>query len=252
MNSLQEAAEQLFGEALELEGDQRRAFLGSACQGQPALRSMVEALLEEHDRLQGFLSQSPLIPPPEPEDSRRLDQPTAELNAVLAGQLTPGSRLGPYQIEAPLGQGGMGQVFRATDTRLGRPVAIKVCNEEFTGRFEQERRSIAAINHPNVCTLHDVGPNYLVMELVEGETLAARLRRGKLPMRETLRFGAQIAEALAVAHAHGIVHRDLKPANIMLTKSGVKVLDFGLAKSAVDHRPLFLRGAPGTCRRGCP
>lgn len=101
-------------------------------------------------------------------------------------------------------------------------------------RFEQERRSIAAINHPRVCTLHDAGPNYLVMELVEGETLAARLKRGKLPIRETLRFGAQIADALAVAHARGIVHRDLKPANIMLTKSGVKVLDFGLAKSVID------------------
>ena len=98
----------------------------------------------------------------------------------------------------------------------------------------QESRSIAAISHPNVCTLHDVGPNYLVMELVEGETLSARLKRGKLTLDETLRFGAQIAEALAVAHAKGIVHRDLKPANIMLTKSGVKVLDFGLAKSALD------------------
>jgi eukaryotic-like serine/threonine-protein kinase len=127
----------------------------------------------------------------------------------------------------------MGRVFRATDTRLNRLVAIKICNQAFVDRFEQEARAIAAISHPNVCTLYDVGPNYLVMELVEGETLAARLKRGKLSIHETIRFGAQVAEALAVAHAKGIVHRDLKPANIMLTKSAVKVLDFGLAKSSL-------------------
>jgi eukaryotic-like serine/threonine-protein kinase len=148
-----------------------------------------------------------------------------------------GTKLGPYKIEALLGQGGMGQVFRATDMRLGRPVAIKILKRRFIARFERESRSIAAINHPHVCTLHDVGPNYLVMELVEGETLAARLKRGKLSLRETIRFGSQIAEALAAAHSKGIVHRDLKPANIMLTKSGVKVLDFGIAKFALDPDP---------------
>jgi Tol biopolymer transport system component len=135
----------------------------------------------------------------------------------------------------------MGQVFRARDTRLSRAVAIKICKQEFIDRFEQEARSIAVISHPHVCTLYDVGPNYLVMELVEGETLASRLKHGKLSLSETLRFGTQIAEALAVAHAQGIIHRDLKPANIMLTKFGVKVMDFGLAKSAVD--PSFT--APG-------
>ena len=128
----------------------------------------------------------------------------------------------------------MGKVFRATDTRLGRAVAIKISNEKFSDRFENESRAIAALNHPNICTLHDVGPNYLVMELVDGETLAARLKRGKLSIEQTIRYGTQIAEALAAAHTKGIVHRDLKPANIMLTKSGVKVLDFGLAKSAAD------------------
>lgn len=223
-------AEQLFGEALELDGEQQRAFLDRACNGQPELRRQVEALLEENQRLQGFLGESPFRGSPASQDSR------AGQNRMPGPEpaITPGSQLGPYRIEARLGEGGMGQVFRATDTRLGRPVAIKICNHEFLDRFEQERRSIASINHPRVCTLHDAGPNYLVMELVEGETLAARLRRGPLPLRETLRFGAQIAEALAVAHARGIVHRDLKPANIMLTKAGVKVLDFGLARSAVD------------------
>lgn len=229
MEKPEQAAEQLFGEALELEGDERRAFLDRACKGERMLRSRVEALLAEHDRLEGFLLESPF---PAPTGSARREKSTSPASTGPA--IAPGSQLGPYRIEAPLGEGGMGQVFRATDTRLGRPVAIKICNQEFMDRFEQERRSIAAINHPRVCTLHDAGPNYLVMELVEGETLAGRLKRGKLPLKETLRFGAQIAEALAVAHARGIVHRDLKPANIMLTKAGVKVLDFGLAKSAID------------------
>src|SRR5260370_24202370 len=129
----------------------------------------------------------------------------------------------------------MGEVFRAKDTRLGRTVAIKISNEKFSDRFESESRAIAALNHPNICTLHDVGPNYLVMELIEGETLAARLKRGRLSVEQSVRFGAQIAEVLAAAHAKGIIHRDLKPANVMLTKSGVKVLDFGFAKSAVDQ-----------------
>ena len=224
-----QAAEQLFGEALELEGEKRRAFLDRACAGHPALREQVDALLEEHDRLEGFLGESPFRAATGVA-ARAGGSGTASAELPI----TPGSQLGPYRIEARLGEGGMGQVFRATDTRLGRPVAIKICNQEFMDRFEQERRSIAAINHPRVCTLHDAGPNYLVMELVEGETLAARLKRGKLSLKETLRFGAQIAEALAVAHARGIVHRDLKPANIMLTRAGVKVLDFGLAKSAID------------------
>jgi eukaryotic-like serine/threonine-protein kinase len=166
--------------------------------------------------------------------AKLLDQNAEEMVAD-ANPVTTGSRLGPYQIDALLGQGGMGRIFRATDTRLGRAVAIKISNERFSDRFENESRAIAALNHPNICTLHDVGPNYLVMELVDGETLAARLKRGKLSVEQTIRLGAQIAEALAAAHSKGIVHRDLKPANIMLTKSGVKVLDFGLAKSSDDQ-----------------
>jgi len=139
-------------------------------------------------------------------------------------------QVGPYRIEAPLGAGGMGEVFRATDTRLDRPVAIKFCDPRFIARFAREARAISALNHPNICTLHDVGPNYLVMELIEGQTLAARLRQGPLALSEVLQYGSQIAGALAEAHAAGVVHRDLKPGNIMVTRHGVKVLDFGLAK----------------------
>ena len=185
----------------------------------PEIRGEVEKLLS-HNRAGG---------------GNLLDLRAVDLFSELSETpIAPGVQLGPYKIEATLGQGGMGRVYRAKDTRLSRSVAIKICNEEFIDRFEQEARSIAVISHPNVCTLYDVGPNYLVMELVEGETLAARLKRGKLSTRETVRFGAQIAEALSVAHSQGIVHRDLKPGNIMLAKSAVKVLDFGLARSAAD------------------
>jgi eukaryotic-like serine/threonine-protein kinase len=140
--------------------------------------------------------------------------------------LAPGARLGRYEILVPIGAGGMGEVYRAHDPRVGRDVAIKVSHEQFSERFEREARAVAALNHPNVCQLYDVGPNYLVMELIEGESL-----KGPLPLEDALRFATQIAEALCVAHEKGITHRDLKPANIMVTPAGVvKVLDFGLAK----------------------
>jgi len=155
--------------------------------------------------------------------------------------LTPGTRLGPYEIAAPLGAGGMGEVFRAKDTRLGRDVAIKVlpqhlsANAEVRARFEREAKTVSSLNHPHICTLHDVGregdTDYLVMELVDGETLAARLGRGALPPTEVLRLGAQIADALDRAHRAGVIHRDLKPGNVMLTKSGAKLMDFGLARA---------------------
>ena len=151
--------------------------------------------------------------------------------------LSVGDKLGPYEILAPLGAGGMGDVYRARDSRLGREVAIKTSKADFSGRFQREARAVAALNHANICTLHDVGPDYLVMELVEGETLASLLRKGRLPMEAVLRYGSQIASALAAAHAKGITHRDLKPANIMVTKSGVKVLDFGLAKIDPQEDP---------------
>ena len=143
-----------------------------------------------------------------------------------------GSRVGPYTITAEIGAGGMGIVYRAHDSRLGRDVAVKVSSERFSERFEREARAVAALNHPNICTLHDVGPDYLVMELVEGETLADVLaQRPRLPLDETLRIARQIASALDAAHDAGIVHRDLKPGNIKVKDDGtVKVLDFGLAK----------------------
>jgi Tol biopolymer transport system component len=154
--------------------------------------------------------------------------------------LSAGTRLGPYEILAPLGAGGMGEVYRARDMRLERTVAIKVlpqhlsASSESRQRFEREAKTISALSHPHICALYDVGNQdgieYLVMEYLEGETLADRLARGPLPIEQTLRYGIEIADALDKAHRQGIVHRDLKPANVMLTKSGVKLLDFGLAK----------------------
>src|SRR5262249_53066735 len=141
--------------------------------------------------------------------------------------LASGSRLGPYEILAPLGAGGMGEVYRACDTRLDRVVAVKVSKQEFSQRFEREARAIAALNHSNICQLYDVGPNYLVMELVEGKPL-----EGPLPLEKALAIAAQILDALDAAHHRGIIHRDLKPANILVTRQGIKLLDFGLAKPA--------------------
>jgi eukaryotic-like serine/threonine-protein kinase len=146
----------------------------------------------------------------------------------------PGAQLGPYKIEAQIGAGGMGTVYRAIDTRLGRVVAIKVAAERYSERFQLEARAISTLNHPHVCTLYDVGPTYLVMEFIEGSTLAAEIKKGPLAPAMVARYGAQIAGALAEAHARGIVHRDLKPSNIMITPHGVKVLDFGLAKMLSD------------------
>ncbi|MBZ5676974.1 MAG: serine/threonine protein kinase [Acidobacteriia bacterium] len=140
--------------------------------------------------------------------------------------LSAGERLGPYEIVSQIGAGGMGEVYLAKDTRLGREVAVKISNQQFTERFEREARAIASLNHPNICGLFDVGPNFLVMEYVEGEA-----PKGPLPLDEVLRIARQIADALSEAHEKGITHRDLKPANIKLKPDGtVKVLDFGLAK----------------------
>ena len=159
--------------------------------------------------------------------------------------LTAGTRLGPYQIADQLGAGGMGEVYRATDTRLDRTVAIKVLPEHLASdpqrreRFEREARAVSSLNHPHICTLHDIGEqngtHYLVMELIEGQTLQQRLEKERLPVDQALEYAIQIADALDKAHRKGVVHRDLKPGNIMLTKSaGVKLLDFGLAKLKGD------------------
>ena len=141
--------------------------------------------------------------------------------------LSVGDKLGPYEILAAIGAGGMGQVYKARDTRLGRDVAIKVSSEKFTDRFEREARSIAALNHPNICHLYDVGPNYLVMELIDGRTL-----KGPLPVEKALDYARQILDALDAAHSKNITHRDLKPANVLVTKNGIKLLDFGLVKQS--------------------
>src|SRR5678815_4018715 len=145
-----------------------------------------------------------------------------------------GTTVGSYKITSKLGEGGMGAVYRATDTRLGRDVAIKFSAERFSERFEREAQAIAALNHPNVCTLYDVGSNYLVMELVEGPTLADRIAAGAIPLDESLKLAAQIADALSAAHRKNVIHRDLKPGNIKVKADGtVKVLDFGLAKVGI-------------------
>src|SRR5262249_39060285 len=156
--------------------------------------------------------------------------------------LQSGSRVGPYEILAPAGSGGMGEVYRARDTRLDRTVAIKILPTYLSERldakqrFEREAKAISALQHPNICTLFDVGSqngtDYLVMEYLEGETLADRLTKGPLPPEHVLKYGAEIAEGLERAHRSGIIHRDLKPGNIMLTKSGAKLMDFGLAKAS--------------------
>jgi serine/threonine protein kinase len=198
-------------------------------QADPELRQEVESLLARLPS--GNFFDRPAIQ----------NAPQTSEDATVTG-LTTGASLGPYRIESKLGEGGMGEVFRAIDTRLGRAVAIKTTQEQFSGRFQREARAIASLNHPNICTLHDVGPNYLVMELVEGETIAARLKSGPLPMKTALAFASQITAALAEAHAKGIVHRDLKPGNIMIAKSGVKVLDFGLAKRLMPVQ-IFIRSA---------
>jgi eukaryotic-like serine/threonine-protein kinase len=194
--------EELYHSVRECSGNRRAALLDQA---DPEVRGKVESLLARQDE----------------------SLPALDLRTMTVMQ--PGTRLGPYQVESKLGEGGMGEVFRAVDTRLGRAVAIKIVDEQFTARFEREARAISSLNHPHICSLYDIGSNYLVMELLEGETIAARLKSGPLHVEEALRYAAQIAAALTDAHERGIVHRDLKPGNIMLTKSGAKVLDFGLA-----------------------
>jgi serine/threonine protein kinase len=211
--------ESLHTAAASLDVGSRTAFLAEACRGDSDLLRAVQSLLEGHSLAV--------------EDASMTGLPTQTHAA-------PGAMLGPYQLEVLLGEGGMGQVFRARDTRLGRLVAIKVIRKESAGqgdfrqRFQREAQATAALNHPHICTLYDVGEQdgspYLVMEYVQGQTLASRLREGPLPLDHLLRYAREIAQALAAAHERGIIHRDLKPANLMLTPAGIKVLDFGLAK----------------------
>ena len=212
--------ENVYHDALGLPATERADFVRRACADDPELCREVESLLARDGSSGG------------PIDRLAWDGASGLLERLSGARLSAGMRLGPYRITGKLGAGGMGDVYQAHDSRLGRSVAIKVVKGRFSERFEREARAIAALNHPNICTLHDVGPDYLVMELVEGETLAGRLRRGPLSLEQAVRIAAEIAAALGAAHRKGIAHRDLKPQNVMLTKSGVKLLDFGLAKIA--------------------
>jgi Tol biopolymer transport system component/predicted Ser/Thr protein kinase len=183
--------EQLYHSALEREESARDEFLREACREDEELRREVRSLLDQ----------------------------------TTSGLLSHSLQLGPYQIVGVLGAGGMGTVYQARDTRLNRMVAIKFSDARFSNRFEREARAVAALNHPHICTLYDVGPNYLVMECVEGKPL-----EGPMPVTQALRLAIQMADALKAAHCQGVIHRDLKPGNVLVTKSGVKILDFGLAK----------------------
>src|ERR1700693_5977456 len=229
---------ELFEEASKRAPEDRAPFLADSSAGDEDLRRQVEAMLAADSRSGGFLEKTPddlAAGVLAAQEHHILDRPAWEAARRLLGQhgnprLTPGAQIGPYKIEALLGAGGMGEVYRAADTRLKRTVAIKVAKENFGERFEREARNIAALNHPNICTLHDVGPNYLVMELIEGESLRAWLRRG-LTVERSLGVARQVVEALCAVHRTGVIHRDLKPENVMVRVDGyVKVLDFGLAK----------------------
>ena len=216
--------EQLYHLALEQEPAQQDRFLAEACQDDAELRGEVESLLAQSGGTERLVDQTAWA--------------EADDLAATRTVLTPGARLGPYQILGLLGEGGMGKVYRGLDTRLGRAVAIKISAEQFSKRFEREARAISALNHPHICTLYDVGPNYMVTELVEGETLRDWLKRAPAVER-SIEIARQVLEALRAAHRAGIVHRDLKPQNIMVRFDGyVKVLDFGLAKRMPAARAL--------------
>jgi len=220
---------EVFEAALELDAETRRAFLEQACEGDEALRQRVESLLDSYQQDESFMETARVA---EAADALVETPESASLPSQLSS--SPGTRMGPYEILGLIGAGGMGKVYRARDSRLHRDVAIKVSAERFDARFKREAQASAALSHPHICTLLDIGPNYLVLEFVEGRTLAERIENGPIPLNEALGIARQIGEALEAAHDKGIVHRDLKPANIKITADGhVKVLDFGLAKTGV-------------------
>jgi len=220
----------LLHSAMQLEPTARSAFLEQQCSNDPGLRQEVDELLAVEGELPSTFLESPA-----------LTQVASDLASSGSGMLATGTKLGPYEVIALIGAGGMGEVYRARDTRLDRRVAVKVIPVHLSSdpqrrqRFEREARAISSLQHPNICTLHDVGSqdgmDYLVMEYLEGETLAERLQKGRLSFDLTLRYATEVADALEAAHRRGIVHRDLKPGNIFITVHGEsKVLDFGLAK----------------------
>ena len=210
-------ADDLFHAALERTPRTRETYLDRACDADTDCEGRSNYYWRKKSKPEVFWKYPPLT-----TRTRRVTLTSAK---SLLGQ-----QFGPYQIVSPLGAGGMGEVYRALDARLGREVAIKISQERFSARFEREARAISSLNHPHICTLYDVGPNYLVMELVEGETLRDWLKRAPA-VEPSLEIARQVLEALRAAHRAGIVHRDLKPENIMVRFDGyVKVLDFGLAK----------------------
>jgi TolB-like protein/Tfp pilus assembly protein PilF/predicted Ser/Thr protein kinase len=231
---------ELMGAALERPAEARESFLREVCGNDEGLRREIESLLAARGQAGAFLSE-----PASLSSSRHLSN---------------GTRLGPYEVVGFLGAGGMGEVYKARDTRLDRTVAIKMLPGDFASdaerarRFEREARTISKLNHPHICALYDVGQHdgstFLVMEYLEGESLAERLRKGLLPLEEALRYAGQIAEALAEAHQQGIVHRDLKPANVMLTRKEAKLLDFGIAKvRAVSEQAPIATATEATAER---
>ena len=242
-------AKELFSGALEMPASARGEWLGRQLAGDAGLAAEVEGLLALHGgsglamdappavAVAAFLESGGAFGRRQPTSGSGLDYSIAQMT------LSAGERLGPYAIVAAIGAGGMGEVYKARDTRLDRTVAIKVLpehiaqREDLRARFELEARAVASLNHPHICTIHDIGnkedgAGYMVMEFLEGETLAARIEKGAIPLDQALKFAAQIADALDRAHRAGVTHRDVKPGNIMLTRDGVKVLDFGLAKSS--------------------
>lgn len=202
--------EEIFHQALQREPAQREAFVRHACRDDSDLRRQVVSLLANHE---------------ESAASELWAAQTAVQLIDSPGALQQGQSVGPYRIESFLAAGGMGEVYRATDTRLNRAVAVKISKSRFSERFEREAKVIASLNHPNICQLYDVGPNFLVMEFVDGIPL-----KGPLPLGKSIEYARQILDALDAAHRKGITHRDLKPGNILVTRQGIKLLDFGLAK----------------------
>ena len=225
-----------FDRAVALPASQRRQFVADACLGDEGFHRRVSTLVDAHERADDFLETACV--------ATVAEWPAEDLS---------GAEFGPYRLESRIGGGGMGEVYRARDSRLGRTVAIKVllshiaADEPARERFEREARVVARLSHPHICTLHDIGtyraPSgqgpvpYLVMECLDGETLADRLARGALPVDEALEWAIQIASALDTAHRAGIVHRDLKPRNVMLTSAGAKLVDFGIAKTTASPAP---------------
>ena len=196
--------EEIFQAALQREPAERDVYVREACRGDTELEHEVSCLLANHHEASDFAPWAA----------------AAAAQLVERTSMQPGQCLGPYRIESFLAAGGMGEVYRATDTRLNRPVAIKVSAERFSKRFEREARVIASLNHPNICTLYDVGPNYLVMEYVEGPTLAERIQRGPMPLAEALDIARQMVAALEEAHQRLVVHRDFKPGNVKIKPDG--------------------------------